>query len=161
MSTTPGENEVYWPRVKEILDNCMERWKERWEREPYPGIHEYYWETPQELQASVLNGYRSIEPGLPGRETHLVRSLLRGCGTFGKMPLRGPFVPRSEVDEIVAWIDAGMPEGPPEEWPVRGSRAQPRRTGRRRGQGDGKHTAGVDDQLRRCFCSGQPTRDRG
>ena len=114
MSTTPGETEVYWPRVKEILDNCMERWKERWEREPYPGIHEYYWETPQELQASVLNGYRSIEPGLPGRETHLVRSLLRGCGTFGKMPLRGPFVPRSEVDEIAAWIDAGMPEGPPD-----------------------------------------------
>jgi hypothetical protein len=29
------------------------------------------------------------------------------------MPLNGPFLSRSEVDEIVAWIDAGMPVGPP------------------------------------------------
>ena len=110
MSDTP----VYWPRVKEILDNIMEKWIERWGRDPYPGIHEYWWETPEDLQASVLNGYRSIEPGLPGRETHLVRSLYRGCGTFGKMPLRGPFITRDEVEEVVQWIDSGMPAGPPE-----------------------------------------------
>jgi hypothetical protein len=115
MSESSNDNVVYWPRVKEILDGIMERWKERWGREPYPGIHEYYWDTPQALQASVLNGYRAIEPGLPGRETHLVRSLYRGCGTFGKMPLRGPFLSRDEVDEVAAWIDAGMPEGPPGE----------------------------------------------
>ncbi len=113
MSESSNDNVVYWPRVKEILENIMERWKERWGREPYPGIHEYYWDTPQQLQESVLNGYRAIEPGLPGRETYLVKSLYRGCGTFGKMPLRGPFLVRSEVDEIAAWIDGGMPEGPP------------------------------------------------
>ncbi|MDA0734728.1 MAG: hypothetical protein O2909_08855 [Chloroflexi bacterium] len=113
MTDNSTHTPIYWPRVKEILDTIMARWKERWGREPYPGIHEYYWETAQDLQASVLNGYRSIEPGLPGRETHLVKSLFRGCGTFGKMPLRGPFIDRSEVDEIAAWIDAGMPEGPP------------------------------------------------
>ena len=31
LSTTPngdnGNNEVYWPRVKEILDGIMDRWK--------------------------------------------------------------------------------------------------------------------------------------
>ena len=112
MSQDSNLSPVYWPRVKEILDTIMERWKVRWEREPYPGIHEFYWETAQDLQASVLNGYRSIEPGVPGRETHLVRSLFRGCGTFGKMPLRGPFIDRSEVNEIADWIDSGMPEGP-------------------------------------------------
>ena len=37
--TEEPQSVVYWPRVKEILDNIMERWKERWEREPYPGIH--------------------------------------------------------------------------------------------------------------------------
>jgi hypothetical protein len=114
MTQETNEVVVYWPRVKEILDTIMERWKERWGREPYPGIHEYYWETAQDLQKAVLNGYRAIEPGIPGRETHLVRSLFRGCGTFGKMPLRGPFISRGEVDEIAAWIDAGMPEGPPD-----------------------------------------------
>jgi hypothetical protein len=31
------------------------------------------------------------------------------------MPLRGPFLSRSEVEEIITWIDAGMPEGPAEE----------------------------------------------
>jgi hypothetical protein len=110
---TPAEP-VYWPRVKAILDGIMERWKERWGREPYPGIHEYAWETPQQLATTVLSGYRAIEPGVPGRDTYLVRSLVRGVGGFGKMPLQGPFLSSAEIDEIVAWIDAGMPEGPPE-----------------------------------------------
>ena len=103
---------VYWPRVKEILDNIMERWVQRWGRDPLPGIHDYYWDTPQELKDSVLSGYRAIEPGVPGRETALVRSLARAIGTHGRMPLKGPFISRSEVDEIARWIDSGMPEGP-------------------------------------------------
>jgi hypothetical protein len=103
---------VYWPRVKILLDGIMERWKERWGREPYPGIHEYYWDTSQQLAAAVLSGFRAIQPGVPGRETHLVRSLARGVGGFGKMPLQGPFLSTAEIDEIAAWIDAGMPEGP-------------------------------------------------
>ncbi len=103
---------VYWPRVKEILDGIMARWIERWGRQPLPGIHSYYWETPQALQESVLSGLRAIEPGLPARETNLVKSLARSVGTSGKMPLRGPFLAPEEVDDIVAWIDGGMPEGP-------------------------------------------------
>ena len=103
---------VYWPRVKEILDGIMARWIARWGREPLPGIHAYYWETAQELQESVLSGLRSIEPGVPARETNLVKYLARAVGTSGKMPLRGPFLSKEEVDEIVAWIDGGMPEGP-------------------------------------------------
>ena len=49
-----NENPVYWPRVKEILDAVMERWIERWGRDPLPGIHDYYWDTSQELKDSVL-----------------------------------------------------------------------------------------------------------
>jgi hypothetical protein len=109
------EDPVYWPRVKAILDSSMERWKARWGREPYPGIHEYYWDTPQQLASAILSGYRAIEPGVPGRETHLIRSLVRGVGGFGKMPLQGPFLSAAEIDEIVSWIDAGMPEGPSED----------------------------------------------
>ena len=50
----PSAPIVYWPRVKAILDGIMERWKVRWEREPYPGIHEYYWETPQQLAETFI-----------------------------------------------------------------------------------------------------------
>ena len=113
MSEDPNQVKVvYWPRVKEILDGIMARWIERWGRQPLPGIHTYYWETPQKLQEAVLSGLRAIEPGLPARETNLVKSLARSVGTSGKMPLRGPFLSPEEVDEVVAWIDGGMPEGP-------------------------------------------------
>ena len=83
---TTQEQSVYWPRVKEILDGIMARWIERWGRQPLPGIHSYYWETSQELRDSVLSGLRSIEPGLPARETNLVKALARAVGTSGKMP---------------------------------------------------------------------------
>ena len=85
MTTNANPNEaapVYWPRVKELLDTIMDRWIDRHGRQPYPGIHEYWWETPEDLANSVLNGYPSIEPGVPGAETHLVRSLRLGCGTL-------------------------------------------------------------------------------
>ena len=107
-------NVVYWSRIKEILDGLMARWVERRGRNPLPGIHRFYWETPQELAESVLSGIRAIEPGVPGRETQFVRSLARSVGTWGRMPLRGPFLAEEEIDEIVSWIDAGMPEGPAE-----------------------------------------------
>lgn len=111
----PPKPTVYWPRVKEILDRGMERWKARWGRDPLPGIHDYYWDTPQQLAQADLSSYRAIQPGVPGRETNLVRSLVRGVGGFGKMPLHGPFIPAAEIEEIIAWIDAGMPTTPPPE----------------------------------------------
>ena len=113
MSEQPSsDNAVYWPRVKEILDGIMERWKQRRGRDPLPGIHRYYWDSPQQLAECVLSGIRAIEPGIPGRETQFVRALARSVGTSGRMPLRGPFLSEEEIDEIVSWIDAGMPERP-------------------------------------------------
>jgi hypothetical protein len=111
--SSPTDKVVYWPRVKEILDGIMDRWKQRWSREPFPGIHVYYWETPQQLKTSVLSGRRAIQPGVPGRETNLIKSLAAGVGTSGRMPMHGPFLSREELEEIIAWIDAGTPEGPP------------------------------------------------
>ena len=110
----PEDNVVYWPRVKEILDGIMGRWVERRGRKPLPGIHRFYWDSPQQLAECVLSGIRAIEPGIPGRETQFVRALARAVGTSGRMPLRGPFLSDEEIDEVVSWIDGGMPEGPPE-----------------------------------------------
>ncbi len=113
MSEQPAKGgTVYWPRVKEILDDLMARWEVRRGRRPLPGIHRFYWDSPQQLANDVLSGIRAIEPGVPGRETAFIRSLARAIGTWGKMPLRGPFLSEDELDEIVSWIDAGMLEGP-------------------------------------------------
>ena len=125
MSQLPSnDNAVYWPRVKEILDGIMERWKQRRGRDPLPGIHRYYWDSAQQLAECVLSGIRAIEPGIPGRETQFVKALARSVGTSGRMPLRGPFLSEEEIDEIVSWIDAEMPEGP--------TGSSDRRTGRTR-----------------------------
>ena len=91
----------------------MARWEERRGRKPLPGIHRYYWESAERFANDTLSGIRAIEPGVPGRETQLVRSLARTVGTWGRMPLRGPFLSEEEIDEVVSWIDAGMPENPP------------------------------------------------
>jgi hypothetical protein len=51
-----------------------------------------------------------IEPGVPGEETNLVISLRKGFGNIPRMPMSGPFIKEEEIQEIVRWIDAGMPE---------------------------------------------------
>ena len=51
-----------------------------------------------------------IEPGLPGEETALIISLRKGLGSIPKMPMGGPFLKEEEIQEIVDWIDGGMPE---------------------------------------------------
>ena len=112
MSEETNETQVvYWPRVKEIMDGIMARWIERWGRQPLPGIHTFYWETSQEIKEAVLSGLRAIEPGLPARQTNLVKSLARAVGTSGRMPLRGPFMATTDIEEKGAGSDGGRPEG--------------------------------------------------
>ena len=101
--------QVTWPRVKELLEKSMADWEAR-HGPPAPGIHEYYWDTPQELAASRPYRRQLIEPGKPGRETHLVIFLRKGVGMIPRMPRGGPFLSEDEIREIERWIDAGMPE---------------------------------------------------
>ena len=58
-------------------------------------------------------GIALSSPVCPGGKPIWCVLLIRGVGGFGKMPLNGPFLANAEIEEIVAWIDAGMPEGPP------------------------------------------------
>ena len=102
--------EVRWPRVKQILEDVMKRWEAREGRRGLPGIHGYYWETPQELANDSSMGMQFIEPGVPASETALIISLRRGLGSIPKMPMGGPFLPEEQVQEIEAWIDGGMLE---------------------------------------------------
>ena len=101
---------VTWPRVKELLEKAMASWEERHGPPPAPGIHDYYWNPPQELAANKPYRRQLIEPGKPGRETHLVLFLRKGVGMIPRMPRGGPFLTDGEITEIERWIDAGMPE---------------------------------------------------
>ena len=105
-----SDDVVRWPRVQEILADIMQRWERREKRRGLPGIHGYYWDTPQELAEDEAMGMKFIESGVPASETALVVSLRRGLGTIPKMPMGGPFLKEEEIQEIEQWIDAGMPE---------------------------------------------------
>ncbi len=102
--------EVKWPRVREILEDIMKKWEAREGRRGLPGIHDYYWESPQHLANDSAMSMKFIEPGLPAEETALIISLRQGLGSIPKMPMGGPFVKEDEIQEIVDWIDGGMPE---------------------------------------------------
>jgi hypothetical protein len=122
---------VGWTRVREILNAALLAWEQKNGRRPrlraahgddFVGDHPFLgWETKQEIQQAVARiqddptDYRLIEPGKPARQTNLVLALTTGVpmdggGTYPVMPLGGPAVLTSEVDELVAWIDAGMPD---------------------------------------------------
>jgi hypothetical protein len=105
-----SEEVVRWPRVKEILANIMGRWERREGRKGLPGVHGYYWETPQELANDTSMGLKFIQPGIPASNTALIISLRKGLGSIPKMPMNGPFLKEEEIQEIERWIDSGMPE---------------------------------------------------
>ena len=104
-----NNGEIKWSRVSELLEGIMDKWRSR-HGDPVPGIHDYYWDTPQKLANNKPYGRQLIEPGKPGDETNLVIFLRRGTGTLPRMPRGGPFLSEEEIQEIVTWIDAGMPE---------------------------------------------------
>ena len=103
-----SEDQVKWSRVKELLDGIMHRWEAR-HGDPAPGIHDFYWDTPQRLANNKPYGRQLIEPGKPASETHLVVFLKKGVGTIPRMPRGGPFLSVDEIAEIENWIDSGMP----------------------------------------------------
>ena len=105
-----SDDEVRWPRVKEALHGIMARWERRQGRHGMPGIHDYYWETPEHLANDTSMGRKFIEPGVPGEQTNLVIALRRGFGSIPRMPMNGPFLKEEEIQEIVRWIDGGMLE---------------------------------------------------
>ena len=104
-----SDHEVKWPRVKDLLEGILGRWTAR-HGDPAPGIHDFYWDTPEKLANNKPYGRQLIEPGKAGRETNLVIFLRKGVGTLPRMPRGGPFLSEDEILDIERWIDTGMPE---------------------------------------------------
>jgi hypothetical protein len=106
-----------WPRIKEILDKSLERWKAENGREAkMKAVHEgsIGWGSKEELAQSHPYDKQLIESDKVGNgraeETNLVKILRRNIGGFRRMPSRGPYLPNEEIREIAEWIDAGMPD---------------------------------------------------
>ena len=110
-------SDVHWPRIKEILDKALERWKLENGREPkMKASHEgnIGWETKDKLAASAPYGKCLVEADKVGngqaQETNLVRILRGHIGGYRRMPSGGPYLSNEEIGEIVEWIDEGMPD---------------------------------------------------
>lgn len=106
-----------WSRIKEILDTAVRRWAAEHHREPklkisHPGG--LNWDTKEQLVSSAPYDLPLIEPDKVGngrgRETNLIKILTRNVGGFRRMPSRGPYLSGDEIQEIVDWIDAGLPD---------------------------------------------------
>ena len=110
-------SKVNWARVKEILDNSLIRWQTEHGREPkMRAVHEGHigWNSKEELVESRPYDKQLIEPDKIGNgraeETNLVRILKKNIGGFRRMPSRGPYIPDDEINELVQWINDGMPD---------------------------------------------------
>jgi hypothetical protein len=106
-----------WPRVKEILDQALERWKTENSRDPkMKGAHDgpIGWSTKEELLESRPYDLLLVEPEKVGNgraeETNLIKILRRNIGGYRRMPSRGPYLSNSEIEELAQWIDAGLPD---------------------------------------------------
>jgi hypothetical protein len=103
--------------VKAILDNSIAAWAAQHGRQPDLSIHgddSFGWSTKQQLANSSGFGNVLIDPSLvgngKGNETNLAIALREGVPGFPRMPLGGPYIPDDQIDYIIRWIDAAMPD---------------------------------------------------
>jgi hypothetical protein len=106
-----------WKRVKQILDDGMERWKQDRGRTPKLNVvHDgpLSWESKKLLMESCPYGLCLLEESKIGtnkaEDTNLIKILRRNIGGYRRMPSRGPYYTDSEISEIAQWIDAGAPD---------------------------------------------------
>ena len=110
---------IHFARVKEILDGAIAGWKAKNHRDPdLKGNHDdsFGWDTREQLLNVIALGNRLIDPAKigngMGKDANLVIALRDPAGVQGngRMPFGGPFLDQQQIDEIIAWIDAGTPD---------------------------------------------------
>ena len=103
-------------RIRQLLDESIDAWKERTGRDPSLSMHgpAFGWADKAQLVASKAFGKQLIADDKIGNgngdQTELVRSLTTGSPPFAQMPSGGPFMADDEIQEIVDWIDDGCPD---------------------------------------------------
>jgi hypothetical protein len=109
--------DISWRRIKQILDESLDRWEKEHGRKPAikaSHMGELRWDTKEQFVESKPYDLQLIEADKVGngaaRETNLLKILTRNVGAYRRMPSRGPYLSPEEIQEIAAWIDAGMPD---------------------------------------------------
>lgn len=103
-------------RVKQILDDSVNAWTAAAGQPPDFSLHgpSFNWSTKANLLAAVGHGFRLIQPEVIGNgngaSANLILDLRTGVGGNPQMPKDGPFIPDSQIQEIVDWINAGCPD---------------------------------------------------
>ncbi|SRR5713226_655320 len=106
--------------IKAILDKAIDGWRNRTHRNPDLSVHSgnFGWSTKSALQNATAFNLRLIDPALVGNghgsQTNLVVALQIGVKDgprqYPRMPRGGPYLSDDDIQKIVVWIDAGMPD---------------------------------------------------
>jgi hypothetical protein len=105
-------------RVKQILDDGINTWQNTPGNDNPADLSghgsSFSWATKAELLAAVGHGWRLIQPEVIGNgngsKANLIIDLRKGFPGSGRMPMGGPFIPDSEIQEIEDWINSSCPD---------------------------------------------------
>jgi len=112
-------------RVQQILNNAVSQWEQKHGRPAIIAKHSptFGWDTRDQLLRSLAFGVPLIAQDKidnhDGANSNLVIALKTGVSGFPRMPIRGPFLDDSLIQEIVDWINGGaLPDAPTEGAPT-------------------------------------------
>jgi hypothetical protein len=100
-------------RVQQILDTVIASWSHQHGRQPVLAKHDasFGWGTRDQLVNSKAFGLPLIAQdridGKDGANANIVVALRTGVPGYPRMPIRGPYLDDTEIQEIIDWIDAG------------------------------------------------------
>ncbi|MBR1070770.1 hypothetical protein ABIF65_011668 [Bradyrhizobium japonicum] len=106
--------------IQTILNDALERWRERVGTPPQIGIHSdgFGWSSKEQILQATAFGMQLIDPNYvgngQGHMTNLVLSLRTGvpagAGFWPRMPKAGPFISDANIQVIEDWINEGTPD---------------------------------------------------
>jgi hypothetical protein len=111
-----GEIMTTFSRIKEILDKVISDWDSSHHRRAILSKHDlgFGWSTRQQLLNSTAFDLPLITQdninNRDGENANIVVALRTGVAPYPRMPIGGPYVSDSEINEIVDWINNGAPE---------------------------------------------------
>ena len=100
-------------RVQTILSGAISNWERQHGRPAVLAKHDisFGWSTRDQLVNSVAFGLPLIAPekisNKAGDNANLIIALRTGVPGYPRMPIRGPYLADSEIQEIADWIKAG------------------------------------------------------
>jgi hypothetical protein len=106
---------VNFARVQTILSDAITNWQKDPNNENPADLSghgaSFSWASREALLAASGHGVKLIQVQGKGQgeKANLVIDLRTGINGQNRMPLNGPYIPDSQIQEIVDWIEADCP----------------------------------------------------